>query len=145
MFGVYLSLEIKMSKFNCAVITDGYMFNNITSEPIRVNSFPTFAIQYWISSSTPNATGSIKLQASCEWDNHNAAIMQLSGASILDNYIKNWVDITSPAAIAITSGSPAVGMFNLTGAGYSWIRVVYTATTGSGTLQVRLQGKHGLP
>lgn len=134
-----------MSKFNCAVINDGYMFSNITSEPIRVNSFPTFAVHYWISSTTPDATGSIKLQASCEWDNSNTSIMQRSGESILNNYVSNWVDITTPAAIAITSGSPVSGMFNVTGAGYSWVRVVYTASSGDGTLQVRLQGKHGLP
>jgi hypothetical protein len=132
-----------MSKMNCAVITDGNMGSNITSNPIRVNTFPVFAIHWWISSTTPNATGTLKLQASCEWDNANPTAMQLSGVAALNNYVTNWVTVGDP--IAITSGSPLTGIINGLDLGYSWVRVVYTASSGSGTLQVRIQAKHGIP
>lgn len=71
---------------------------------------------------TPN--GTIKLQASCDLPVNNIG----QGSQT----VTNWTDIANtPQVIAGSSGN---FMWNITSAMYRYVRLTYTNTSGSGTL-----------
>lgn len=91
-------------------------------------------------SSASAATGTISFEVSCE---DNAHFSTSSGTDITSAVVDNPVALTT--TIAITSGSPGRGIVNFVDAGWKWIRLVYTATSGTGTLSARLNNKAGIP
>jgi hypothetical protein len=56
----------------------------------------------------------------------------------LSNSVSNWTDIVGSTQLISTSGSI---MWNLNGAFYRWIRIVWTVTSGNGSCDVTIFGK----
>jgi hypothetical protein len=95
---------------------------DVLSEAINIENYVIAAIQAVVSSGTL-PVGDLILQASCDDD---------------PDAITNWTDISGS-----TQGVTADGTFlwNESLAGYSWIRLFYDRTSGSGTLNARMQLK----
>lgn len=91
-----------------------------TSEPVDSTSFQSFSI---LSVSTDTLTGSIQVQVS----NDPAAHPGTPPA--------NWSNYGAP--IAVTAASVLNSVFTSTP--FMWVRVVFTASGGAGTVQARLK------
>ena len=139
------------------LIVDGYLGATYTSPAWSLASYPLVSLHWWIS--TGSATGSLSIQVSnyedLTLDGYVANYdMPASPApakwQLISSYIPQWVTLetvkTFPqangyTATAITASSPAGGVINIDGSGFKWLRVVYTRSSGSGTLQGRVTGK----
>lgn len=105
------------------------MAANITSAATNIQHLDNIGIQANIVSGSP--TGVIQVQVSADYaedTEHN----------VLD--AGHWVDLT-PAQQSITAGSPAQTYFDLNQLSSPWVRVVYTRTSGSGSLDVFITAK----
>jgi hypothetical protein len=89
---------------------------NLTSGSFFLGDLLNYAVQAIFSSGTLN--GTLKLQGS------------------LDN--TSWADIDNSSK-SVTSGGGII--YTVPDCGYSWVRAVYTATSGTGTLTVNIQIK----
>ena len=93
------------------------------SSPIYLAYVGDYAIQLVF---TGSPVGTFKLQAS------NDAATEIEGNSILSvNPLANWTDITGSDQAIAAAGNH---MWNVSDTGYSFVRVVYTRTSGSGSL-----------
>lgn len=103
---------------NTPIITAGSMATSLTSTSTEIKEYKGYAIQaVWSAGSTP--VGSTKLQVS------------------LDN--TTFTDVTgSDLAVSGNSGS---NFYNVELANYPYVRLVYTRTSGSGTLNVSISAK----
>lgn len=111
---------------NTLVIAAGDVAINNTSSPITLESLYGFSVQAVF---TGSPVGELKLQGSCD-----------PGKPTANSYgtdVVNWNDISSPVAISASGNT----IFNLDAQFYKWLRVVYTATSGTGTINVRFNGK----
>lgn len=100
---------------------------DIASSPITLESIYVFAVQAVF---TGSPVGTIKLQVSCD-----------PGRTTSNAYgtdVANWSDLAGMSASISAAG---LVMFNVTDAGYKWVRVVYTAASGIGGLTVRFNAK----
>ena len=114
------------------------MASNITSAVTEIRYFGGIGLQFDITSGTP--TGTLTVQVSA---NYNEDI----NGNVIN--VGNWVnvDLTSvnpqgSAYIQIAAGQPVdtyISMFPLAA---PWLRVVYSATSGSGVLQGFITGKN---
>jgi len=103
---------------------------NATSNPILVDQFDLgFTIQ---AVTTSTAAGTLKIQASCDLGEID------SGGPSDASGISNWVDVTG--ATSAVSGA-GVYMINCSNQHYRWARLVYTATSGAGSMTTRVNGK----
>ena len=105
--------------------------DNFTSQGFYVGHIANYATQVVL---TGSPVGVVKLQVSCDLGNPNASFP--NG----DDNVTNWVDLSG--ATANISGAGTV-LMNLVDSGYSWVRLVYTHTSGSGNItvaQVNLKG-----
>ena len=138
-------------KTTFAMVTDGDLSASYTSPAFSVASFPLFSIHWWLSANNAT-TGSLTIQVSNYEDKFTDGYSNGNPNDLtrLGGVILQWVDLkdvkTFPVsnaftALAITSSSPANGLFDLDVVGWKWIRIVYTRTSGTGTLQVRGTGK----
>jgi hypothetical protein len=81
---------------------------------------------------TGSPVGTISLQGSCDYGARNP---QQAGG----NYqIVNWTDIANSSASVTGAGTVS---WNFQGSFYKWIRVIYTASSGSGTISIRANSK----
>lgn len=96
----------------------------ITSEIYEIKRGYGYSVQFAWSGTSP--VGTIKLQAS------NDLVPR-------ESEISNWTDITG-STVDVT-GNTGTGMLNVTSSMYSWVRAVYTKTSGTGTLNAVLQEK----
>ena len=96
------------------------MSSSLTSNPIWLGHIANFAIQL-VFTGTPN--GTLKLQCS---NDEGAKTNDISNVSIT-----NWTDIDGSDQAIVASGDH---VWNVQNCGYRWVRVVYTASSGSGTL-----------
>ena len=104
-----------MRVFEYNLLEAGDMSASITSDAQQLNQMFLCSIQaVW--TGAPN--GSLKLQIS----NDNV----------------NWTDYTGSSTSVSGSGD---FMWNLSYTGYPWIRVVYTRVSGTGVLNVTVNGK----
>lgn len=104
-----------MRVFEYQLVTDQSMGADFTSDSQQmVNMAMGSIFAMW--SGTPN--GSLKLQIS--------------------NDNENWTDYTDSDYALTVPGSV---MWNLSSIGYQYLRVVYTRTSGTGTLNVTVSGK----
>jgi hypothetical protein len=97
---------------------------NFTTNAVAVGEFSTYSVTCNV---TSTATGTVALQASNDW-----AADETGPAS------PKWVEI-SGANSAIVTGSDV--MFNVQNSGYTWMRVIYTSTSGTGTATIDFNGK----
>lgn len=114
-------------------------------------SFTTFGVdlqQDWIYSIQANysgvdgvsvaGAGTMKLQVS----NDNPA-PPLSGPPGSDSAaaVKNWTDYTGSAASTSSAIGSSSFLWNVLYPGYRWVRMAYTAVSGSGVMSVNFIGK----
>jgi hypothetical protein len=102
------------------------------SLPFRVESQIYTAIQAVWTGTAP--VGVLKVQASCD-----------AGTDQIGTGVSNWSDIASggslnPTTLAV-SGATGSGLLEIKDAGYKWIRLVYTKTSGVGTLVPTINSK----
>lgn len=92
-------------------------------KPVWLGHIANYAIQL-VFDGAP--VGSFKLQASNDLGNSTSA-----SASMQDSGITNWTDIADSAAAISAAGDV---MWQVENAGYNWVRVVWTVTSGSGNI-----------
>ena len=102
--------------YNVKIVTSGDMSSNIASSVVDLSITNGYAIQaIW----TGSPEGNLKLQIS--------------------NDEINWTDIGE--SVVATGGTAGSTMWLEPSAMYDKVRVVYEATSGSGTLNVQINGK----
>jgi hypothetical protein len=98
--------------------------SGLTSQGYYVGHVTNYALQAVF---TGAPVGILKIQISCDIGNPNAS------GPYMDDNIVNWIDL--PGASSSISGAGQV-LLSLVDAGYSWVRVVYTPTSGTGNISV---------
>lgn len=87
-----------------------------TSNAVHLSHISQYAVQI-VTSGSP--TGVFKIQVSCDLGRTNGSVPT------------NWSDLAS-ATMAVSAAG--ISFINLVDAGYSWFRVVYTKTSGTGAI-----------
>lgn len=95
----------------------------ITSDPIWLGHIANYSLQIFF---TGAPVGSFKLQLSDDLGYPNAA-----EEPNRDYGISHWTDITPSNQAILAAGDHG---YNVTNAGYRWVRLVWTPTSGSGTI-----------
>lgn len=93
------------------------------SQPIWLGHIVNFAIQMVF---TSNPNGTFKLQASNDPGQQINPTKAVQDAEVVD-----WTDITGSAQAVTASGNH---MWDVQNAGYNWVRIVFTHSSGSGVL-----------
>lgn len=114
---------------NTLIVNAGDASANITSNAISLESIYGFAMQA-VFTGTP--TGTLKLQASCDPGSNPI------NASAIGSGITNWTDVANSSTAISAAGTV---LYNIDAAYYKWVRIVYTASSGTSTLNVRFNGK----
>jgi hypothetical protein len=109
---------------HCALLTAPITAANYTSEGYYIGHIVNYAAQITF---TGTPTGSLKLQVSCDIGNPNAPFPHS------DDSVINWVDLAGTTVAISAAGSV---LLNIVDAGYSWVRVVYTHTSGASQITV---------
>lgn len=104
------------------IISNQSMNANIVSGAYDLNQMAMYAVQAVYSG---NPTGTILLQASCD-------------PVSLSSQVVNWTTIANSSVSISSAGSSS---WNYSLIGYRWVQVVYTFSSGSGTLNVSLNAK----
>jgi hypothetical protein len=130
-----------MSEFSAPICEAQSMGASYTSNWINVRNFACFAIHYWLTSAG-TANGTITFEVSAE---DHSFVRSKSGESVIANWVTHPVALTSVTTITIAAGSPDTGLINFVDQGYKWIRLLWTRSSGTGTLDVRLTAKAGIP
>jgi len=105
------------------MISAGDMSSSITSPGVDLQDVPLASIQAVWTGAAPVGT----------------LILQTSGDIVAtQNLVTNWSDF-SGSSVAV-SGNGDV-MYNLANAGYRWVRIKYTRTSGTGTINAILSAK----
>jgi hypothetical protein len=100
-----------------------------TSAAVNLNYRYGISIQAVI---TGTAAGTLKLQGSDDFGSRNP--IEPAGS----NQVVNWSDIANSSAPVTGAGTAS---WNFQGSFYKWIRLVYTASSGTGTINVRANSK----
>ena len=112
------------------VITNGDMSTNIISEVTIVDNIS--AISYDISWSGTTPVGTISVQVSNTYkENANSTAFLVAG---------NWSTLPLSASTGV-SGNTGTGAIDIQITGFSAIRLVYTASSGVGTMQAFVAAK----
>ncbi len=115
-----------MSHLNELLVNAASMGADVTSASVNVQYAALGAIQC-VFTGTP--VGTMKLQASCD-------VVQPTPNSV--PAATNWTDVADTSVDVSAAGTI---LYNLIYIGYDQVRVVYTRTSGSGTLNVRAVAK----
>lgn len=117
------------TRANFQLLSAGDMSGDITTNPVLVDQFDAGFCIHAVTTST--GTGTLKVQASCDLGDVDTD--GPVGASIT-----NWVDVTGATASVTGAGSY---MINCSNQHYRWARLVYTRSSNSGTMTIRVNGK----
>lgn len=99
------------------------MASTINGPDINVNLYQDFSFHAkW----TGTPTGSFKLQ----------------GSNDVGDSVTDWEDI--PGSTLAVAGAAGTQMWNYTRSPFRWVRIVYTATSGSGTLSKMIFNAKGV-
>lgn len=121
-----------MQSANFSEISNAAMTANIFGTPVLLDQAEELSFQAsWVG--TP--TGNISVQVS---DDMGADSI---GTSPLGTGITNWTDVSGSSQPA--GGSAGNFGYNLPNIGYKWARLIYTFTSGTGTLNARAEIKGG--
>lgn len=101
------------------------MASSFTIRPLYLGHICNFAVQLVF---TGSPVGSFKLQCS-----NDPGRPFLPGESAAYADVVNWTDISGSTQAISAAGNHTWQVEN---AGYLWLRVVYTATSGSGSLDI---------
>lgn len=109
------------------------------SKPVNLNGIWTYTVQVVLSGAT-TPVASLALQGSCDSlddPNSNAVRTGVEGVPLASGMV--WAEIDGSAVAVAANGT---FVWNVADAGYEWVRVVYTYTSGTGgTLIGRIKGK----
>ncbi len=100
------------------------MSSNFELAPIWLGHIENYSIQLFFTG-TPN--GVFKLQASNDLGN------PVKGEAYAANGVENWTDILNSEQAITEAGDH---MWQVCNAGYRWVRVVYTNSGGTGSLDL---------
>ena len=106
-----------LSLFNTAIIDAESMASDITSDALDVKEVVNLAVQAVWTGSTP--VGTLHIKGSCDGENFT----DVSGGS------------------TAVSGNTGSILLNIAGCGFSHLQIFYDATSGTGTLTVRVNAK----
>lgn len=124
------SIETYASKYTTLPVVSaqsmGASFNSIG---VDVNQLNLMAIQAVWTGAT--AAGSVKVQVS------NDNVRLGTGSNPAANVV-NWTDYTGSSS---TVAGPGDVLYNMTFSGYRWARIVFTRTSGTGTMNATFSGK----
>lgn len=109
-------------EFNQQLISAGSMGSSLNSSPMHLGEFNGYSCSAVVSSGS-SPVGTLKLQV----------------ANDFSATVSNWVDVAG-SGIAITGDG--ANLWSVADAYYKWVRVVYTRTSGSGTLDVNCNIKN---
>lgn len=108
------------------IISAGAMVGDLTSTVTNIENLDNIGIQANITAGTP--TGTLAVQVSGDYSAVNGVVL-VAG---------NWVTLTTQA---ITAGSPANTYFDLNQLSSMWIRLIYTHSSSTGSLDAFILGK----
>lgn len=112
------------------IITSGDMSGSLTSIGIDINQMFGYTVQAVWTGSSP--TGTFKLQIS------NDMVNDYMGSSNPAANVTNWTDYSGSSQAITASGDFA---WIVSDSNYKWVRLVYTRTSGTGTLNAILTAK----
>lgn len=113
------------------IITSGDMSGSLTSIGIDLQQLVLGSVQaVWSGGSSP--VGDLTLEVSND-------IVQVSLGTNPAANVSNWITYTG--STQSVSGNTGSAMYNITDMGYRWLRLKYTRTSGSGTLNAIFFGK----
>ncbi len=115
-----------MKVFDYRLVTDGDMSGSITSRAQQLTEMAMACIQA-VFTGTPN--GTFKLQVSTTHKEDNQGNILTAGT---------WTDYTGSSQAIVAAGDFA---WNLSTTPYPYVRLVYTRSSGTGTLNVTINGK----
>lgn len=118
-----------MKYVHATLMTNGDMSGNLESNGEDLNQIFMFSIQAIFPGSP---VGSLKLQVS------NDSVPVSPVATNPSNNVVNWVDYTQSITPVSSAGN---FMWIVSDSGYRWVRLVYTAISGTGQLTVSYSGK----
>lgn len=116
-----------------ALATTAAMSVSVTSSTADIQRFEQASMSFiWYGGGSP--VGSIKLQGS-----NQPVVAGSTGPA-------SWTDLMSStasiaAASVAVSGNSGSYVYSLSGLGFRWLRGVYTATSGNGSLDINFMGK----
>ncbi len=108
------------------------MSSSFNMKPVWLGHIVNYSIQV-VFTGTPG--GNFTLQASCDPGHPNAASDAEKYADVV-----NWTTVADSAFTVSAAGDV---MYNVQNTGYEWVRVVWTQTSGSGTItsaRVKVKG-----
>ncbi len=117
---------------SAVVVLNGNMAFNITSNVTIINNLSMMSYSYSWTGSSP--VGTVSVQVSDDY------LLGANGTSVLNAGTWNTLPLSSGNTVAV-SGNTGNGAIDILQTGFYAIRTVYTATSGTGTLQVEYQGK----
>lgn len=115
-----------------AGVKSGDLSASFNSDPIPLEQYTYYSLSFTVSAAT-GLTGSWKLQ----YTNDHGFDPGAGGKNVTG--LSNWIDVANSTEAITSNGTTAA---NYAGAGYFWLRVVWTATGGTGAalMQVTLKG-----
>ena len=126
-----------MRVVNKVLSTNQALNVNSNSQYQPLKSIPMYAIQAII---TGTPTGSIKLQASADPETNDTQVNSTGLPPAVGPI--NWVDVTGSTFVVTTLNGSV--MWNVDFAGYNYVRVSYTDTSGgvsTATMTITFNGK----
>lgn len=111
------------------IVTSGDMSAaTVNSIGINLQQLSTWCIQAVF---TGSPSGTFKIQVSCDM------VVVGTGADPASNVV-NWTDYTGSSQVISAAGN---FLWDTSDAGYQWVRLVYTKTSGTGSLNAVFNGK----
>lgn len=118
-----------MKRTNVIILSNGDASGNLNSMAFWLDQIYVAAIQATI---TGSPVGTLKLQGSADLGTVGP-VNPSSGAGI-----STWTDINNSSASVTGAGSVTWNYQNI---GYEWIRAVYTSTSGTGNITIKINAK----
>ena len=117
------------------VIINGSMAGNLTSTPTILQSLTL--VSYSLSWSGTSPVGTVSVQVSNDYAlNSNGSVQNAGTWNTLTLQYNGGATTTIPV-----SGNTGTGFVDVSGTGAYAIRLIYTAASGTGTLQATINGK----
>lgn len=116
------------------IIANASMTSTVNSEGIDLNQTVLYSIQ---ASWTGTPVGTLKLQISDDIVPVAASSTNPVGTNPAGNVI-NWSDYTGSPSLV---NGPGNFVWNVSDVGYRWVRLVYTPSSSTGTLNATFSGK----
>ena len=86
--------------------------------------------------------GSLHFSFQIKWTGTPTGTLKLQMSNDIDATVTDWEDI--PGSSVAIAGAAGQQVYNYSNAPFRWVRVVYTATSGSGTLSKALFSAKGI-